>query len=943
MKKPCFHFLLGCVLLGPLVGRAQIRQARLLTPDDLRRNGYEEVFYDNFDSYNSRQDLQAAQIVNLSAPSQTNAKWDIRRAYYWSDPLAENKNWCDTEENVEISEDPRDRTNKFLKLKATFHAAPLDIDPGTTNLVSLDGMSIPGNWQQPGSPTRKPRFYRSTASIFPHYYGIDENNANSCNIWMNGFRYGIFEIRCKLPSRGGIQSAFWMYNGGGSGSCESGLCTGDPDFTGSWEIDGFESFNYGTGISGPGERCFFSTLQPNLLGGHPGRATYYDWQAARTQPDEEFHTYAFAWTPTGITWFIDGVETRTDDASTGIPYSTLSCFLSSHYNWYFDGTNTVYNSLNPANPDPQAPAPEVPAWFFDEAVNGPETDFLIDWIRIWKPQGAQNITMAWPEYKEETTWEKTQVVASNLATSHNYHEVVTAVAPTPVYSNSDAPQYLFFTTVVPNGTKSLKYVECAPGTTWQIQPALDYAGLDVTNVRPGSRLVSSPGSARVIYAGDDGLLWYYEPITGISAALIPSAIPNATHDQQELGLDPAPDPADPAVANTSRIYYTTPNQELWYYEYKPGSGWTQHYTGVNNAAGSFSVVGGRVYYKSTAGSSLGNDLWVYFYNPQGHYWQSQNLNPGCYPHDVAKVVGGVPFNSRPYGTRVYYLSTGSAPNGNELKYYEYTTYRDQVQTIPPGCTGRLATDYLNKYDACTPGGTGPGVGCLYNGYCPGWKYNETGNTDFADNAGITHFNNQLIYFNADGGIDEYRSFKRWNADRHRLDFDPAALWYKSPGPATSTIEPDPYLGEPAFLFGMDDNRLYCISGYGDVFLYESNEVLNPATNTMGTAGVIPRRPAPGSPKSVGSMRKASAPGAGSLLPDQVSVYPNPTSANVTFSHLTGTIARIEVWDMVGNRVLEAEPQQVSATLKVGVLRPGMYFYRVTDHERNVSTGKFSKN
>lgn len=791
--------------------------------------------------------------------------------------------YCTTTDNIDIVPDPANSANRLLRLKSTYHTTPLTLSPNSSNIITPSGTIIrpvagaPTSWAKD-----PPKFYRSVATVRPRYWywNSPPDNEDNCFGWAQGFKYGIFQLRCKLPQRPGIQGAFWAYSAGTA--CGAGEYKYDPDFKGGFEIDGFEAYRNGNGNDKVGvahPQVFSSTLHANPINGNKEHMTF-----AKYDPGTDFHTYTFAWTPNGITWFIDGVETRTDDASRGIPYSTLVNYISSHYLWNFDGsTGDGFSTTD---------------WFNNPNLNGPDTDFLIDWIKVWKPTTGP-ATGPWPAFKDATTWQKT--LLGNVGQ-------VASVAP--VYRSGY--QRLYYSTA---GTPGQLGFVGYTGSGWQIYQT------KVNFVRPGSGLAVEASSANVFFAATDGNLWQYSADGNVYCMNQNNSFQaNLTNNPEPLVLDSAPGTNDPASVGKTRIYYTTSTNQLWYYEWTPGTGWRQYNTYVSNVANSLNVVQGGVFYRGTD-----NNVYLYQYDTYAKYWHTQNLNPGCYPADVAMLVGGVEFNSRPNTVRAFYLTFGG-----ELKYYEYTIYRQDV-TLPAevaSASPSSQADYLAKYEDCVPSSTA----CLYAGKCPNWKLNTTGNFDFdpSNSTGIAHFNNQLAYISArDGSLQEYRHFKRWNDTK--LVFDPTASWYTALGPTVVALENTVPGTRTAHLFGMEDNRLYSIDANGNVFFYASNEVLNPVDNSQAYPATVNSRLA----STLASVNEYAT-------SNQVTASPNPANTSITFSQKKGTIGHLEIWDLTGKQVFQSSPNVSSVVLRLTQLPSGLYIYRVTDAEKGVATGKFLK-
>ncbi|UOQ65322.1 glycoside hydrolase family 16 protein [Hymenobacter volaticus] len=163
--------------------------------------------------------------------------------------------------------------------------------------------------------------------------------------------YGVYEIKCKLPRQDGLQAAFWVWGYGR-------------------EIDVFETYFIQDSNNGQGDRKYFSTIQPNS-------STHYRW---KKNPADEYHIYQLAWTPTTISWFVDGYEVRTDNRNVK---GGLNLVLSAHYMWSCAAPG-VTGSNNYCQP---------------KECQSPNDPLLIDYIKIYKPKNEAILPSGqWPNY-----------------------------------------------------------------------------------------------------------------------------------------------------------------------------------------------------------------------------------------------------------------------------------------------------------------------------------------------------------------------------------------------------------------------------------------------------------------------------------------------------------------------------------------------------------------
>lgn len=193
----------------------------------------------------------------------------------------------------------------------------------------------------------------------------------------DGFKYGIFEVRCRVPGYSGLQAAIWFWTHyGACNNIPAGWVPGDT-----WEIDVFETYNNN------GKRTFFSTLQANPLTQHKSSSTDYFFPTD-TEPATNFHTYTLVWTPNLLAWYVDGWlfkylrnPRNTTQNTAGIPDNEMSLLLSSHYLWDCKGNNHCPTLPDGQPNDQQCPQPNDP--------------FLIDYVRVYRPV-APNRDGTWP-------------------------------------------------------------------------------------------------------------------------------------------------------------------------------------------------------------------------------------------------------------------------------------------------------------------------------------------------------------------------------------------------------------------------------------------------------------------------------------------------------------------------------------------------------------------
>lgn len=147
------------------------------------------------------------------------------------------------------------------------------------------------------------------------------------------FTYGYMEARVKVPKGQGLWPAVWML-----------------PIDGSWppEIDAMEILGHDTDT-------VYMTNHWAVDGVHQQNSASY------SGPDfaAEYHTFGFDWQPDHITWYVDGVVSRTSfNDSSKIPNKPMYVLL-----------NLAVGGNWPGSPDAATPFPST---------------LSVDWVRVWK-------------------------------------------------------------------------------------------------------------------------------------------------------------------------------------------------------------------------------------------------------------------------------------------------------------------------------------------------------------------------------------------------------------------------------------------------------------------------------------------------------------------------------------------------------------------------------
>ena len=168
------------------------------------------------------------------------------------------------------------------------------VNPAVYNVMHYNGQGV---------AVSEPCFYNSGWLRTTFEDRVNSGGVPDPNVFgRGGYLYGMFEVRCKLPRHKGSTPAVWLTGNNASPP--------EIDF-----IENASSYkeNYDERLS-----AFFSTVHWNEAGqpnGHAGCANYF--QFPNTVAD--WHTWTVVWTPYEITWFLDGVELKTDRDPKHIP------------------------------------------------------------------------------------------------------------------------------------------------------------------------------------------------------------------------------------------------------------------------------------------------------------------------------------------------------------------------------------------------------------------------------------------------------------------------------------------------------------------------------------------------------------------------------------------------------------------------------------------------
>lgn len=501
----------------------------------------------------------------------------------------------------------------------------------------------------------------------------------------SSFHYGIFEIRAKLPASdySGAGFWFWGHSDQGHNIYPSDLWCGQPPPNGTpcppgasnplncspgWELDAFEFVAHNSGTA---DDVFFSTIQPNPLITTPAPctscATWYDW--LNSNPTQTFHTYTMAWTPTKMTWFIDGNEVRTQ--SDGIPPAKMD-FLIGHF--------INYQETNGSTADGLPLAIDYARVYRPTPTN--DFNYIIDYVNT----GNINLTSSiWSNgYKSNVSGVDPQIVAyrnaynnasSEYLKNENYRFFWSQTQLGTNIGNRVLDQSATGNRIYYTEGNALKRV-LVPSTYDGVSPLVP-ENLNVNNASSLTSLSIDKLTNAVYYVSNDYKIWCYRKPGSIAY----NAKLNTNVDIPVMGK------LFYVTANTkhpNRIYFFTSvgcspfpcfQTRIAYYEYCANdTKWYLHETNLTGSIGAFItgspdgkpyfLLGNEMYnlwtYTTAGAACNGNSVTNWQYSPCGYFGDvSQSSNLAMSPD----------------GNKYFYRTTS---NGLAYRYWDGTGWQREI-------------------------------------------------------------------------------------------------------------------------------------------------------------------------------------------------------------------------------------------------------------------------
>jgi beta-glucanase (GH16 family) len=520
----------------------------------------------------------------------------------------------------------------------------VNVSGGTLKLTSRYGI-------EPTTVTWKDVDYTSdhtcgilTAKYDRDYYCLKtwDDDGDGIDDPQIGFNYGVFEIRAKLPRKIGDYSAFWFWattrQCGNDGQPFYATCHPQtPEYTG-LEIDVFESKQ-----NSPNEYVYWASQLANNLTDPPCTycKTYYDWN--NSDNSETFHTYTFAWTPTQMTWFIDGNEIRTQ--TDGIPPFKMDLILSLT-NW----------------------------------GQGQSEDYEIDYVRVYRPD--EQIYTASPYYDAgnyvgDFIWDGRG--------DTDYMGYVNSYQNTPYFLNENYKVYQGPTLTGTPASIAVRNVSVSNDLIFYNKSGKLYqlSSFGASNLTTPNVIVSSGvhSNSNIAVSGSS-IFWKdtnnrlkvrYWDGSSYSQSYVDVSYQYPNDVSGNITVSP------PNNEHGTRVYYiSTNNNRLCYYEYC--SGWYRHETPIT-AVAEFTISSnpqGKIFYKG-----LDNHVWVIW-----KFWDDNtpcnnsnpvsdwNYGPLDYPYSATYADCAGDLTVHPDGSKVYYRT----PNGS-LAYWDMTTVQRIITDV----------------------------------------------------------------------------------------------------------------------------------------------------------------------------------------------------------------------------------------------------------------------
>ncbi len=418
-------------------------------------------------------------------------------------------------------------------------------------------------------------------------YGCTDNDYPNAEFW--GFDYGAFEIRAKLPMQNSDFSAFWLWQSYWAADvcdpapinnwCDAGYfpaphpnnCPDGINGCAGYEIDVFETYKSESSIDGVTSFLdgspfkYFATIQDNIYQEPTCKecATYYRW--LDSDPSKNFHTYTVVWTPTKVSFFIDGNEIRT--SLMGIPPVKLMIYL----------TNWKHND--------------------DSYDTGTTDPFVVGYVRVYRPSminyavGTNGKLWSSFDVPERAAYLAALNGTPYTTQNFNFAELQDASQS----STTDVASEMVVGEAFQNLVETAFYTSSSVTRLNRINISGTHSNC-ATNVKLNSPMAieydNGTSPKRVVYyVGTDNRIWSYNELANCTQGCVNTVKvdPNNTYPAdvsitQGLVFAPANN------IHPKRIYYANTSGLLCYFEFCTAqSKYLRHVTNVTGVRGSLNV------------------------------------------------------------------------------------------------------------------------------------------------------------------------------------------------------------------------------------------------------------------------------------------------------------------------------------------------------------------
>lgn len=201
----------------------------------------------------------------------------------------------------------------------------------------------------------------SSASSSSSFTGAGISTENSSYNEFFGMTYGYIEASMKMPSLPGSWPSFWMLGSGWPP--EADICEFPAFVNGT-----FSPYNYSDNIHYVDSSGADASL---------GNGVHYTTGADLTAG---FHNYGMAWTPTSITFYLDGVVQATITDTTALSSNPGDMC----------GNGPLYMMLDNSGGGSWPGVPSLAQWAL-----GASSDLQVQWVRVWKNTSGSATSISW--------------------------------------------------------------------------------------------------------------------------------------------------------------------------------------------------------------------------------------------------------------------------------------------------------------------------------------------------------------------------------------------------------------------------------------------------------------------------------------------------------------------------------------------------------------------